>query len=209
MKAIGKGSLSSGLAILLSVGWYGVAVLLALAFCVVLVSPWVDPPRVEVGLAVPVAFSLDAEVHEVPAAPGFEDVHVHNLRGSLRFSPRSRGFVAMAALSLVVVLGLVLWAIDQLRAVFRSLREGQPFVTANAMRIRRIGWAVILGELARAAFAYWGSSYAAMRFVAEGIRFEARSDFDFLPIVYGLIILVIAEVFRVGTRLDEEQSLTV
>jgi Protein of unknown function (DUF2975) len=32
---------------------------------------------------------------------------------------------------------------------------------------------------------------------------------SFRTIIYGLIILVIAEVFRAGTRLDEEQSLTI
>ena len=46
-------------------------------------------------------------------------------------------------------------------------------------------------------------------FPAEGLRFDARPDFNILAILYGLIILVIAEVFRAGTRLDEDQSLTV
>lgn len=32
---------------------------------------------------------------------------------------------------------------------------------------------------------------------------------DFFTIIHGLIILVIAEVFRAGTRLDEDQSLTI
>jgi hypothetical protein len=36
-----------------------------------------------------------------------------------------------------------------------------------------------------------------------------RWDLNIVAIVAGLIILVIAEVFREGTRLDEEQSLTV
>jgi putative transcriptional regulator len=36
--------------------------------------------------------------------------------------------------------------------VVRTLRDGEPFVAANARRIRRIEWAVILGDLARAAF---------------------------------------------------------
>ena len=59
MKTIGNGSLSSLLTVLLNGGWYATAVLLALAVCVLLVSPWVDPPRVEIGFAAPVAFSLD------------------------------------------------------------------------------------------------------------------------------------------------------
>lgn len=43
------------------------------------------------------------------------------------------------------------------------------------------------------------------RFIAENVA----STFDRVAIIDGVIILVIAEVFRVGTRLDEEQSLTV
>jgi len=41
------------------------------------------------------------------------------------------------------------------------------------------------------------------------LRFEAPPDLNIFAIVNGLIILVIAEVFRAGTRLDEEQSLTI
>ena len=46
-------------------------------------------------------------------------------------------------------------------------------------------------------------------FSADGLRFDVRPDFNVFAIITGLIILVIAEVFRAGTRLDEEQSLTV
>jgi hypothetical protein len=46
-------------------------------------------------------------------------------------------------------------------------------------------------------------------FQANGLRFSAHSEFNVFAIINGLIILVIAEVFRAGTRLDEEQSLTV
>jgi hypothetical protein len=41
-------------------------------------------------------------------------------------------------------------------------------------------------------------------FSAEGLGFVARPDLNVLTIINGLIILVIAEVFRSGTRLDEE-----
>ena len=46
-------------------------------------------------------------------------------------------------------------------------------------------------------------------FSANGLRFDARPDLNILTIVHGLIILAIAEVFRTGTRLDEDQSLTI
>ena len=46
-------------------------------------------------------------------------------------------------------------------------------------------------------------------FSANGLRFDARPDLNVFTIVHGLIILAIAEVFRTGTRLDEDQSLTI
>ena len=46
-------------------------------------------------------------------------------------------------------------------------------------------------------------------FSADGLRFYASPDINVLAIISGLIILVIAEVFSAGTRLDDEQSLTV
>jgi hypothetical protein len=46
-------------------------------------------------------------------------------------------------------------------------------------------------------------------FFAPGLRFNARPNLSVVTIVHGLIILALAEVFRTGTRLDEDQSLTI
>jgi hypothetical protein len=131
------------------------------------------------------------------------------VRGSLRFPTQSRAFFGGSAALLVVFLALLLGVLGQLRAVFRTLRDGQPFVQANATRIRWIGVAVIVIEVARSAIVFFENYYAMTHFTAEGLRFDAWPDVNAFAIVDGVIILVIAEVFRAGTRLDEEQSLTV
>ena len=107
------------------------------------------------------------------------------------------------------MLALVLFVLGQLRAVFRTLRDGRPFVPANATRIRWIAFAVIVGELGRALVMYSSNSYVMTHFSANGLQFDARPDLNVFTIVHGLIILAIAEVFRTGTRLDEDQSLTI
>lgn len=112
-------------------------------------------------------------------------------------------------LGLALMFAAVLFVVGQLRAVFRTLRDGRPFVPANAARIRWIAFAVIAGEIARAAIVYSANSHAMTYFSANGLRFDARPDLNVVTIVYGLIILAIAEVFRTGTRLDEDQSLTI
>lgn len=205
-----KGSLSSVVTTLIDVGWYGALILLGLSACLLVIAPWVDPPRFEVEFAVPVAFGLDADTHFVTATPaGVENVRLDEARGSLKFSPSSHVLVAGAAIVLMAFFTLVVWALGQLRALFRTLRAGTPFVAANATRIRRIGYAVIAGEVVRATLVYAGMRYAMTHFSIQGVRFEARPDLNIVAIICGLIILVIAGVFTEGTRLDEEQSLTV
>jgi hypothetical protein len=61
----------------------------------------------------------------------------------------------------------------------------------------------------RAAIVYAENLYATTHVVLAGVQFDTWPRISFTTIGCGLIILVIAEVFRVGTRLDEEQSLTI
>jgi len=72
-----------------------------------------------------------------------------------------------------------------------------------------IAIAVIAGEVARSAVVFFENSYAMTHVAGAGLRFDATPDFNGFAVIHGLIILVISEVFRAGTRLDEEQSLTV
>jgi hypothetical protein len=210
MRALGRGSIASLLTVLLDVGWYGVALWLVLVACLVVISLFGDLSGGE--MDIPVSFSVDARtLHVTAPSPGNDNARLRNVRGNgdLTFTPPSRAFLASTAGSLLLLAALVLWVIGQLRAVFRTLRAGQPFVPANASRIRRIGYVVILGELGRSALVLMGNHYTMRHFAADGLRFGDRPDVNIVAIVTGLIILVISEVFRAGTRLDEEQSLTV
>jgi hypothetical protein len=161
-------------------------------------------------MSIPVSFDVDANTIHV-AAPrlGIQNAELRNARGLLRFVPQGGAFV-VANLALVIgLLALALWLLAQLRALFRALRDGQPFAPQNAMRVRRIAWTVIAADLLRSAVVYVENVYALNYFVADGLRFDAWPHLNLFAIVNGLIILVISEVFRAGTRLDEDQSLTV
>lgn len=191
---------------------------LVLTLAVLVIAPATKGP-VEVDAAwlgigtrmtIPVAFSVDRRTHHV-AAPSLnvDEAEIRSATGALRFPFRGGAFFLGNAILLAVLFGLALWVLGQLRAVFRTVRDGHPFVAANATRIRWIGCAVIVGELVRAAIVFFEHVYAKTHFVADGLRFEARPELNLMAFVYGLIILVIAEVFRTGTRLDEDQSLTI
>ena len=56
---------------------------------------------------------------------------------------------------------------------------------------------------------YFENRYAMTHFAAPGLQFMARPDISVFTLVHGLIILALAEVFRAGTHLDDDQSLTI
>ena len=218
MNIKGSRSIASIVITLLNVA-SGVMLLgLVLTVVVLFVAPAAEGP-VEVGatwlgvgtrMTIPVAFSVDRRTHNV-AAPSLnvDQAEIRNATGVLRFPIRGGPFFVGNGILLVVLFGLALWVLRQLRAVIRTVRGGHPFVAANATRIRWIGFAVIAGEVIRAAIVFFEHWYAKAHFVADGLRFEARTDLNLMAFVCGLIIVVIAEVFETGTRLDEDHSLTI
>src|SRR5713101_331099 len=175
MKAIGKGSIASFLTLLLNVAWAMVALGLALATLLLVLSPFVDGPMevdaswfvVGSKMTIPVSFKVDAQTHRVTAASlGIDNAQIQDGRGSLRFPTRKGAFFVGNAIALIFVFALALWVLGQLRAVFRTLHNGQPFVPANATRLRRVAIGVIAGELARSAIVFFEHYYAMTHFSA-------------------------------------------
>ena len=225
MKITGAQAISSYLLVALNIFWYLVAIVLVAAVVILGLSlvrnihgleVTAIPPSFEVNegdaggrLTIPV--SLAVEEDRVAAAPllGVEAAELRDLRGSLRFPVRSGPFFFANALLLILMLIVALWGVRLLQGLLRTVRDGHPFVAANARRVRMIGWLVIGGEVARAVIVFLENDYARRYFSVAGLQFTAHADFSVAAIIEGLIILVIAEVFRAGTRLDEEQSLTV
>ena len=226
MKAIGRGSVSSALLVFLNLASVLLTVVLVITCALVVFGATTGMPMVAVQIgsdgapnvdagsglhmSIPVSFNVDAQTTHI-AAPGLgiSAAELRNAQGALRFAPQGGAFF-VANLALVIgFIGGGLWLLAQLRAVFRTLSDGQPFAPQNAVRVRRIAWAVIAAEIARSAVVYFENAYAMTHFVADGLQFDAFPRLNVFAIVNGLIILVISEVFRAGTRLDEDQSLTV
>ena len=204
-----KNPISSFLVVLLNVAWWLVALAMALSIGIGTLATFA--PIHGGQLNIPVSFSVDRQALPVRAPSlGIEGAQIEHVRGSVTFSPPAGASLVPSALfGLVVMFALALFVVGQLRAVFRTLRDGRPFVPANATRIRWIAIAVIAGEIGRAVVMYSANAYVMTHFSANGLQFDARPDLNLITIVHGLIILAIAEVFRTGTRLDEEQSLTI
>ena len=210
MKILGRRSVASFLSTLLTVVSVGVAIgmILAAGLAVIPLFTGVGEGWV---MDVPVAFTVESRAVRSDPSAGIDNAEIQAIdaRGSLKFRPPSGSFLASTALILFSFLAVFSWVLSQLRGVFRTLRDGQPFVAANVTRLRRIGYAVMAGEFVRAGLHFVSHRYVMTHFAADGLRFEAALDLNPTTIIYGLVILVIAEVFELGTRLDHDQSLTI
>ena len=87
--------------------------------------------------------------------------------------------------------------------IVRSLRVGDPFVLANARRLRRIATAIAVGGTGASALQLWAqhlvlSDTAIRPFVREQLHLTL------LPLVAGVGVLLLAEVFRRGTLMRDE-----
>lgn len=208
MKAVGERSIASFIRSVLEAAWWVGVVGLVVLTGLLVFSFLFDLESNNLTMDLPVALELNAPVHgSSPSVAA--DARLERVRGNLRFPVRNGAFFSASMFLVVLLFGGLLWVVTQLRHIFRALSRGLLFIPENARRLRSVGFSVIVGELARAALVYFWSYYTSLHFTANGLRFVASTNISVIAILAGFAILVIAEVFREGTRLHEEQSLTI
>lgn len=208
MKLTGERSIASLIRIILDGTWWLGSTGLVLLGGLLVFSFCADLRSDNLTMDLPIAVQLDSPVYSHSASME-SNARIEKLRGNLRFPVRSSAFFSGSIFLILLLLGTLLWAVTQLRHVFRSLSRGVLFSIDIAKRLRYAGLTVILVEFARTALVYFWSDYTSRHFTANGLRFVASADLNGIAAVSGLAILVIAEVFREGARLHEEQSLTI
>ena len=121
----------------------------------------------------------------------------------------ARLFVLQFAL-VYPLLGIGLLVLYQLRKLFATLVDKNPFNAENVRRIRIIGWAVISATILKAVLNTLVGAYFAQIIHLPGVELLAGIRIeDFSGVLLGAIVLILAEVFRHGADLQEDRDLTV
>jgi hypothetical protein len=217
MRLLGAGSLASRLRLLLDlvlIGWLILGALTALLMLGLLIEP-TSPTRrllnvttlytIPDGVCAPAALvecrERDALVEAQPLA-------------YVNYRPGSRGYLLGITAGYFVLWGMYLTVIRQLRQIFASLTSGQPFLISNVRRLRIIGWLVISAMLFNHAWDWAAVTYMQSVLTLAGhvpsvpvafIIDEIHPELLFV----GAAVLVLAEIFRLGASLQEEQTLTI
>lgn len=137
------------------------------------------------------------------------------LLGAIRFKLAHRGWVVLYFLSMYFFIILFLYIIYQLRKFLKAVGSGDFFVKDNIARVRKIGFITILLNVVDVAGTLTASRFltpVSIDHVRVALFWEGTSNIfqrHLHGIFMGLVILAIAEIFRFGARLQEDQELTV
>ncbi len=92
----------------------------------------------------------------------------------------------------------------------QSVKENNPFPKKNASRIRYIAYSMMAFSLVELFYPALIKSFGLKEILYKEEIWKVTWDYSSLEyLLWGLVILVIAEVYRLGTEMKEEQDLTV
>jgi hypothetical protein len=179
MRAIGRGSLSSILKIVVDVAWVIACALLGFIWIIAAIS------------MLRLSFGEDF-------LPGLERIVVSNPRELIAWTLQG---------TILCVGGMIVCA--YLRGVFSTLVAGDPFVPDNARRLRAIAFTVAIMEVLRLAVSLLSHLLLNLFGVTqpEGMTMAISANLSVWFSVLTLIVL--AQVFHEGAALREEQKMTI
>jgi len=101
---------------------------------------------------------------------------------------------------------IIVW---RLKRLFKNFTSGEPFSRDNAIHLRVIWITMLVMELAR--YAIWAVITGVVMVLGqpETTEISVRSPINLTTWGAIFILIVLAEVFREGARLKEEQELTI
>lgn len=166
-------------------------------------------PEWSIGLEVPVRLR-DAD-SSIPTAWGRAALELDEASASLRLPAGSLPWwlIGVVWVHVAVYVGLVLLAVHHLRRIFQRVSDGAPFDLQNAIRLRWLGLLLlgfaIYNGVARFITSLAVGEGASSEWIAvsNGLHFNAPLAF------VALALVALAEIFRRGAELEDEQALVV
>ncbi|HAN18939.1 MAG: hypothetical protein A2X13_11910 [Bacteroidetes bacterium GWC2_33_15] len=115
-------------------------------------------------------------------------------------------FFSILAIAYYVI--YLLWKI--FKSIKSSLKDENPFQPKNIWRIRLIAIAVFVSALLEISYPLILKYFWFKNLTISGQVFDFRLSFDaVIDFLWVLIILVVAEIYRIGSEIKKEQELTI
>lgn len=114
-------------------------------------------------------------------------------------------------LSILVFAVFLLYTIYQLRMIFKSFAKEEVFSFKNANRIRRIGLSVIVMSFALSVYNYFAAEIISetLNITSNNLSLSVLFRLEPTMIFCGILIIIFGEIFKIATKIAEENKLTI
>ena len=96
-----------------------------------------------------------------------------------------------------------------LRAILQAIKQGDPFVQDNVIRMRRMGWAVLIVGFLRPTVEYFATWTILNQLTIVEPPLSLPSPFQSEVILASLLILILAQVWSYGLKIERDSALTI
>lgn len=192
-----------------SIAYFGLLLFTAVVLIGLPIVKFADSgnPDWVIGLRVPVS------IHEnvtVVTRWGDAQLGLDDMRGLVRLPIGKLPWSLLAVLwtYLATAGALMLMFLHHLRRVLDRVQDGTPFDPANAPRLRWLGL-LALGFAGITGVSEFVTSLAVRRtLISERVEVPPGFSVDGTVVFFGLVLLLLAEIFRRGAELEEAEALT-
>jgi len=197
--------LISFLGVLINIIWYISIPLFSLVFLFLLYQLiFVGNVNWDIPIRIP---PNDFDFSITPNKPSYRFIAISAIEGKLLFNVVLTPLLICFVIVLVLAtFYLILAIVYNLRKIFRSLRAGEPFDYANFSNLQKIGFYVLAFALVDFGKSLFNRYLLQQHFMNYGKDYNAKLSFGIDVILIGLVILVLAEIFRHGYKLKIENE---
>ena len=159
------------------------------------------------------SFAAGAIVLALPLVIGFQGRVLAELtKKGVEAGPEVIGAILILLAGVAALLALGVYFLVLLRRIVLSVGDGDPFIPENAERLSRMGWTVLVGQVASipvGAMVLWIASL--IEDSTDDAVAGLRADFGFSGsgLLLMLVLFILARVFRRGAEMREELEGTV
>jgi DUF2975 family protein len=159
--------------------------------------------------SLPITFEVKQEKRENdPKLEGLQFVGINSAQGQINIKSHTAAILFYSYFAILFIYSFTV--LYQLRKFSQSLAIKQPFIKDNARRLRIVAGAMIVCELLQGVVCLCSNAY--INSLSEFQHFEITfntNSFSLEVVFFGFILIVIAEAFRCGAELKQENDLTV
>jgi len=205
MKTLGNKSLSAILAKAINIIWWLEWVAYIVVVTVIIMTAII---RKAYAVSIPVTFT-EITIRQVhPLNKDFPLGILNTTSGNLSLHLNAAWQnVLMLEIGFSLLFAVVILVTYQLKVIFSSFRQDIPFSEVNISRIRNIAFVLMAYSVVQ-----WLFVIVVNQILITNLRWEHMQltySFNISCLFTGVILIVVAEIFRQGTLLDNEQKLTI